>query len=603
MPLPATRGRSFRAKIQGQVQRLQAIATGASALLQMQGDIDRELGTSNNADEQRRAVLRRLGLGLDLPAGDLSRIPAQGPLLVTAELPTGAMDAILLLNMLRSIRNDVRIVAGSWLTEASGLQQLVIHRNAHGTSADGRQALRELTQHLRSGGCVLAFPANRIAQRPPHGRKAVEQPWHRALAWLQRRTHAPVVPVHVSGRRPAWFELADWLLPKFAERMLPRLLLAQRGATIRVRIGHPVPARQLDRFDDDSARAAYLQLRAQILSRRTAAPQLATQLPSRRRTMALLAEPMERNQLAQEIADLPPSALLTQSGPMQVFIAKAEDIPLALLEIGRLRELTFRGVGEGSGKQRDLDRFDEQYLHLFTWDRDQQEIVGAYRLGTTDQPSAQGGQSQLYTASLYRYSPDFLAQLGPAIELGRSFIQPKYQRGHLPLLMLWRGIGAFVARNPRYRRMFGTVSISADHHATSVRLMVDHLLGHCSDASLQAMVSPLRPFRARFHERRSVRWQPQQISSLDDVAGMVRDLEVDRQGVPVLMARYLELGARVVGINVDPEFHTIDALMVVDLLAAPRHLQVRYLGEAGAAAVRAEHGADEPKLDPLTAVA
>ena len=133
--------------------------------------------------------------------------------------------------------------------------------------------------------------------------------------------------------------------------------------------------------------------------------------------------------------------------------------------------------------------------------------------------------------------------------------------------------------------------------------MVDHLLGHCSDASLQALVSPVRPFRARFRERRSVRWQPQQISSLDDVAGMVRDLEVDRQGVPVLMARYLELGARVVGINVDPEFHTIDALMVVDLLAAPKHLQVRYLGEAGAAAVRHEHSPKEPAIATMPAVA
>jgi putative hemolysin len=585
------------------VQRLLGAATGNTALAELRAEIEGELGESTSADEQRRAVLRRLGLELDLPAGDLSRIPAHGPLLVAAELPTGAMEAILLLTLLRSIRSDVRVVADSWLAAAPELQQFIVHRHAHGSSAHGTQALRGLTRHLRAGGCVLVFPANRIAQRPPHGRKAIERPWHRALALLQRRTQAPVLPLHVSGRRPAWYDLADWLRPNLAQRLLPRLFLAQRGATIRVRIGHPVPARQLERFADDEARTAYLQLRAQILARRTSTPRPGTQIPSRRRTLAPLAEPIQRDQLAQEIAALPPSALLTQSGAMQVFIATAQEVPLALREIGRLRELTFRGVGEGSGQQRDLDRYDEHYLHLFTWDREQHEIVGAYRLGATDLIQRHDGPSTLYTASLYRYAPDFLAQLGDAIELGRSFVQPKYQRGHLPLLMLWRGIGAFIARNPRYRRMFGTVSISADHHATSVRLMVDHLLGHCSDAKLQALVSPVRPFRARFRERRSVRWQPQQISSLDDVAAMVRDLEVDRQGVPVLMARYLELGARVVGINVDPEFHTIDALMVVDLLAAPKHLQVRYLGEAGAAAVRHEHGPKEPAIAAMPAVA
>ena len=224
---------------------------------------------------------------------------------------------------------------------------------------------------------------------------------------------------------------------------------------------------------------------------------------------------------------------------------------------------------------------------LILWDEGRKAIVGAYRLGVVREVVAARGPQGLYTSSLYRFKQPFLDHVQDGVELGRSFVQPEYQKGFLPLLLLWKGIAAFVQRDPRRRQLFGTVSISADHHATSVRLMVDHLSEHCFHAELARSVRPIRPWRRPRSEKRGPAWQPSHVAELRDVSAMVREIEVVRQGVPVLLEQYLKLGAKVVGINVDAAFHTIDALVVVDLAKAPMHLLARYMGQDGAAALQA----------------
>jgi putative hemolysin len=307
--------------------------------------------------------------------------------------------------------------------------------------------------------------------------------------------------------------------------------------------------------------------------------------------MAAVAGPECRRALLDEIAALPASSELLRSGAHTVRIARAAAIPVLLREIGRLRELAFRGVGEGSGLARDLDRFDRDYLHLFVWHETDQELVGAYRLGPTDELAGRGADG-LYTATLYRFGLEFLARMQPALELGRSFVQPRYQKSHAALLLLWRGIGAFVAQQPRYRLLFGPVSISGQHDAASVRLIVAHLQAHCADPALQEHVTPRRPWRVPAQLRRRLPVDGVLLGDLDGVGAMVRELEVGRsQGVPVLLEQYLRLGARVVGCNLDPEFGTLDALVVVDLLRTPPERARRYLGEQGLRALQSWHGA------------
>ncbi len=526
-----------------------------------------------------------LGVKLDLPAGDLDRVPVRGGGIVVAEHPTGAMEGVLLLALLLRRRPDVKVLANRWLQRLPALVDLVLPIDVYGNG--NAAAVRAALRHLRQGGLLLAFPAGEVAHRGLLRRHAIDAPWQAALAGLQRRAEVPVVPVHVAASNPLWFHLAGVVHRHLRTALLPRALLAQRDRRVAVRIGHAVPPGQLARFaDDDRARCDYLRLRTEILARREGERMPAI---ARNATEAPVAPRGSVDAIAAEITRLPAAALLVAGNGMQVFCARAVEIPAVLEEIGRLRECTFRAVGEGSGQQRDLDGFDASYRHLFVWDPAAREIVGSYRLGLSDELLADHGASGLYTSGIYDFAPEFWRRVSPALELGRAFVQARYQKGYAPLLLLWRGIGAFVVRHQRYRLLFGTVSISADHHATSVRLMVDHLQSHCLATELAPFVRSRRPWRAARGERHGVRWQPQQIAQLQDVSAMVRELEVGRLGVPVLLEQYLKLGARLLGVNVDPDFHTIDALVVVDLVRAPKHLLQRYLGEPGASALLHHH--------------
>ena len=192
-------------------------------------------------------------------------------------------------------------------------------------------------------------------------------------------------------------------------------------------------------------------------------------------TMEPLAEAVPPAELAAEVAGLPAEALLHEQGDYQLFAARAPQIPLMMQEIGRLREKTFREVSEGTGRATDLDRYDEHYVHLFMWNRARAELVGSYRMGRVDELLARGGIGALYTSSLFKFKEGFLQRLGPALELGRSFIRAEYQRKPTSLALVWRGIGEYLVRNPRYKVLFGPVSISRDYQNLSRRLMVEFL--------------------------------------------------------------------------------------------------------------------------------
>jgi putative hemolysin len=231
-------------------------------------------------------------------------------------------------------------------------------------------------------------------------------------------------------------------------------------------------------------------------------------------------------------------------------------------------------VGEGTGKPTDIDGFDAHYLHLFVWNAAKREIVGAYRLAGTDVTR------DLYTATLFQYTGDFLDKLGPALELGRSFVRPEYQKGFAPLLALWKGIGAYVARNPRYKMLFGAVSISNRYQAVSRELMVAFLERRTSLHEWASLISGRNPFKRRYGKP----LPPPQGFDLEDLSDCVADLEPTRTGVPVLLRQYLKLGGKLLGFNLDPEFSdALDGLIVVDLTKTEPRLLERYLGRAEAA--------------------
>jgi hypothetical protein len=294
--------------------------------------------------------------------------------------------------------------------------------------------------------------------------------------------------------------------------------------------------------------------------------------------------PQDSKLVAAEVARLDATSLLAENKVLQVWQAEAAQIPYLLLEIGRLREITFRAIGEGTGKPFDLDRFDQHYLHIFLWHKERQEVVGAYRLGRCDKILQKQGKSGLYTSTLFKYRSKLFERLGPALELGRSFVRPEYQRSYTPLLLLWKGIGAYVVANPQYRTLFGPVSISRDYSDLSRRLIAGSLRETLLAPKLAGLVKPRVPL-----DRRPVRVKGCAAdlahtfcSNIEQVGAMVADIDVEQKGIPVLLRHYLNLGGKLLAFNVDREFSDVlDGLILVDLTETERKTLERYFGKEG----------------------
>jgi putative hemolysin len=244
-----------------------------------------------------------------------------------------------------------------------------------------------------------------------------------------------------------------------------------------------------------------------------------------------------------------------------------------------LRENSFRAVGEGTGKSRDLDEFDSSYIHLFLWNPSAAELVGAYRLGPTDEILPASGFEGLYTSTLFKFAPGFQEQISCALEMGRSFVRPEYQRSLGALPMLWKGIANFVFKNPRYRVLFGAVSISDRYQPLSQQLMVSFLRSHYGLSSLSGTVKPRTPFRPS-KERALPRQTLELIGDdLDELSTIISDIESNCTGIPILLKHYLKLGGKVLGFNVDPSFsNVLDALVLVDLAQTDPKILARYMG-------------------------
>lgn len=510
-------------------------------------------------------ALNALHIGVRGDDANLARIPERGPLIVAVNHPHGALDGLVMLSLVRRVRPDVRLLANHWLAAIPELAETCFFVDPFGGRAAverSRGGLRGAHLWLRQGGALIVLPAGEVAHRPSGHDAVNEGPWSTTMARLARGTGAAIVPAHIAGRNSAVFYRAGRLHPLLRTCLLPRELLGKRGTRVGVRFGIPL---QPATFHSESAL--------------TDAAALAT---------SDLASPPDRElAIEHEIAALPQDACLTSSGDLRAFIARADEIPHTLQEIGRLRERTFRAVGEGTGAPIDLDAFDHRYLHLFSWDDRARCIVGAYRLGLVDRLVARHGVQALYTRTLFRYDGRLIDRLGPAIELGRSFVRAEYQRNPAALLLLWRGIGRFVARHPRYRRLFGPVSISANYLDASQQLLMRFLEQQHHDRALGSLVTPTTPPGHR--TPRTATGEAPELSA-DEVHRLIAAWEPDKKGMPVLLRHYLKLRAQVLAFNVDAAFgNALDALMVVDLPSVERPMLNRYLGAEGATRYLAHH--------------
>jgi len=360
-------------------------------------------------------------------------------------------------------------------------------------------------------------------------------------------------------------------------------LLKNRGSTIAVRFGEQLSPADLPKDAAGATarvRAAVDQLAGTVRLKPDAAYEKAV--------AADVSGFSRARAIASEVDGLPTDARLVESGAFQVFCVGAGQIPATLREIGRLRALTYNAVGEGSGDTLDLDRFDDRYLHLFSWDREQRRVVGAYRIGQTDRIVAADSVDGLYTRTLFRYDERLIGRMpAPALELGRSFVRAEYQKHYNALLLLWKGIGRFIARHPQYRLLFGPVSISARYSDSSHQLLMSFLRQNHFAAEFSELVGALHP--------PSVRFAPAASSGIPQTVDEVNRLveRADGTGMPVLLRQYLKLNARLIGFNVDPAFgDALDALMIVDLAKVDPAILSRYLGRHDTGQFLARHGVE-----------
>lgn len=556
-----------------------------------------------------KACVRVMDLRLEVAPADLLRVPVTGPAVVVANHPFGAVEAILLMDLLQGLRPDVRVLGNSLLCRmpcaASDVIAVDVEEDA-GASRRNALSAKAALSWLRQGGMLLIFPSGTVSHLHLDRMTVTDPPWHPGACALALKTSACVVPVHVAGRCRWSFHLAGLLHPRLRTLLLVREMASQLGGTVRAGVGHPVPPARLRRFPSQEAAMEFLRIQCYALQGRSQPPRRAD-VPA---SGEPLAPPVDAAALRAEIEALPARCTLIREGGWSVLAVNAPQIPLAQRELARLREETFRLAGEGTGRAEDWDRFDAHYLHLILWDHSNSRIVGGYRIGRADWIMDEHGVRGLYSRSLFRYDAKFVHRLGHALELGRSFIRPECQRQALPLALLWRGIGEWLVRHPRYHTLFGPVSISGDYHEISRQLMVQFLRCRVGGLGRRLRMRPSRPHRGRWMPGLGLDPAGARLPTIDDVSAVVASIEDDGKGVPVLLRHYLKLNARLVAFNVDTDFaNALDGLVVVDLRRSDPRLLQRFMGPSGWSAYARFHGlelsapAAVPEADRVRAAA
>ena len=531
-----------------------------------------------------------LGLTYEISANDQARAPSEGPLVVVANHPFGAVEGIILASILLKKRSDIKIMAnfllgGLGVRELNELLIFVDPFERQGSAAHNLKPLREAIEWVRGGRALGIFPAGEVSHMHLSSLSVIDRQWSRTVARIVRKSEATMLPVYFEGRNSPLFCGLGLLHPLLRTLMLPGENLKKRPRMVRAHVGRPVPFKRLAELDD-SAIMDYLRLRTYNLRNRKCEKHrnLLFRRPinsaARHRPVA---RAKEAGLIAAEIRCLPPEQLLFSSKNFDVVSASAAQIPNALHEIGRLREISFRKAGEGTGNAIDVDRFDEYYQHIMLWDREREQIIGGYRLGRADAILKERGFTGLYTSTLFEYRDELALKFRWALELGRSFVRPEHQKTYQPLMLLWSGIGRFVAKHPQYRFLFGAVSINNEYLGVSRKLMVEFLKeGHThSDLARFVRARNAPPFRAMGKKHLGLAYS--MVHEIQDFSELISDIEQNGTGIPILLKHYMKLGGKFLGFSVDPKFNNaLDALVLVDLARTDPRILGRYMGQQGA---------------------
>lgn len=513
-------------------------------------------------------ILRNLDFDLRLTESERARIPASGRVVIAANHPIGSLDGLALLRLIRSVRQDVKVVANNLLSAIEPMQPLLLPVDNMGGNT-GRDAIVNIRRHLEREGALLIFPAGEVSRLGPKGIR--DGAWQSGFVKLADVGQAPILPVHLAGRNSFLFYALSALVKPLSTVWLVREMFKQHHNTVDVRIGRPVP-HEVYTANGFSARQVAKMFRKHVY-------RLGSGGKTIFKTVETVAPPENRVLLRQELAQA--RQLGTTRDGKTIYLCQMDTAPCVMREIGRQRELAFRTVGEGSGLPRDIDRFDAYYEQLVLWDNQDMEIVGAYRLADAAKILRERGIQGLYSSTLFDYGPRSLETLSEGLELGRSFVQPRYQTRH-SLDYLWTGIGAYLREHPHIRYLFGPASISRYYgtHATA-RLVYCFGRHHRGD---HLDVRARNPFRIPTAVLRELESEFAGDNVEEDMETLRHSLAEAGLPVPTLYKHYAQAtepgGVVFTAFNLDREFgHCVDSLVIADLHCMTERKRKRYLSK------------------------
>lgn len=519
------------------------------------------------------AVFRHLELELEVAPQDLENIPREDGLIFVANHPYGAIDGLALVNILGSVRPDLKVMANFLLKQLEPLKDRFIGVNPFEqlTSQSSFQGMRQAMEHVKEGHALAVFPAGEVSSWR-NDLKAVADPrWKLPVIKMAQRSGMPIVPVWFDGANSMLFQMLGMINPNLRTLALPGEMMRMRGKSLRMRIGRPIPPAEIAAFRSADQLTRFLRAKTYALG---------SGLQVKRELFNPLRFPQKpkevehegsKAELVKEIESIGDLKINAQ-GEFELYLANSHRIPKLLREIGRMRELTFRAVGEGTNKPVDLDEFDLYYDHLFLWDREKQQLVGAYRIGDGRKIMDRYGKRGFYLSTLFRMERPMEKVLRKSFELGRSFVSAEYQRQRLPLYMLWRGLMLHVTANPEQQYLIGPVSISGSYSRFSRMLIMEFVKRNHYDEAMAQYVRPRHRFRVKPDQTDSEALVEASMADLKKMDRMIADVDPNEKAMPVLLKKYLLLNGRIIGFNRDPKFNdALDGLLVLDLNKLPEN--------------------------------
>ena len=495
---------------------------------------------------------------------NLKNVPEKGSCVFICNHPTGIIDGVVLIDLISRIRPDVKFLGNFLLGRMDVLNKFFIEVDPFDAkNSQNFKGIKEALQYIKDGNCLAIFPAGEVST--VHGFRIQDKKWPNSMMKFIRKVNVPIIPMFMSGNNSFSFHFFGFFHPILRTMQLVRQLNRKDNTTVKVAIGAPIlPIRTASLSEKEYA--DFVRMNVDIL-RKTLTKK--TDTPKTTNIVSAPIAPSNNKELiVNEINRIAETHTLFRQGPFTLLFAHPSELKYVMEEIGRLREITFREVGEGTNKELDIDKYDTYYHQLFIWDHEQETIVGAYRIGIGEEIITRYGRKGFYTDYMFQFEKPLNSILHKSVELGRSFIIKPYQGNSITLMLLWKGILQILMQNESCRYLIGPVSISDDYSNISKTLIERYIKKHHFDHYHSKFVTPLHPLpKAKFG---FVKSYLKDVNSLELLDKLIIDLENKQRGLPVLVKRYLQLGAKILAFNIDVDFNdSLDGLILLDMKSVP----------------------------------